>query len=335
MKITDVNILKFYKKYCMRTVFGVLLIAAAVCMIMGFVQLGRTRLAEEDALHNIFLKLEAGELHGQCHAAYIRAVGMQVFAAEKGGNQICAIAWDEDDYVYIVRMTQKYMEEKAAELDSGKTIILSGITFKFTDTDLRSMAAQQLGSYIQDEGITTDRLMDYVGPLELRCRDVDLLDMTLNVAGIWLFVIIAMIFAGGSVIKENWLAKSTFEHLDGETLSTLNRETEDAQWFPTLGMYACGTVVIGMYKGLKVVSYKDILMVFGGECKKCPVPQSNVIIMHKNGCNYEFSRVKSSNERVPEFNSLCEIIKSKNDEAYIGYDPQVYTKLRLKAQNMQ
>ena len=334
MKITDINILKYYRKYCVRVIFGVLLLIAAAGAIFGFIRLGQKRLANEDSLHNIYAKIQEGELFGQCHAAYVDAVGVDIFAAEKGSNQVYGFVWDENDYIYLVGMSKSYKEEVGQKLDNGETVRLNGITFKCTDKQLRAMAAAELGNYVKDKGVTTDVLYNYIGPFELRCRDVDLADMTLNVAGIWLFVIIGVIFAGGKLIKDNWHAKSCFEHLDSVTESTVNRETTDAQWFPAIGMYACDTVVIGMHKGLKVSGYKDILMVFANRRRELSGTRSSVMIMYKNGCIYEFSKAKLGNESVDEFNRLCDIIKNKNEETYIGYDPEVYTRLRLEAQNM-
>lgn len=243
------------------------------------------------------------------------------YKTQDSSTQYFYFVVDENNYIYIVRLTPKKYEEienKYNENPEDFKYELKGYLFN-TPTDLKNLAISKYNQgKTADMKITDSDFEDYFGKTYLDDRITPNTDYATVLILIGFFMSIFVMVTAGMYINSIIRAKMAIKKYGKEELELeLSKDTVKA--YKKAKTYLTDKYIISTINGLHVIEYENILWTYVEKRRQNGVTTAKfVIVATKAGKKYYIA----SNFKEEILVEIMNKIYEKNKEALVGFTPE-------------
>ena len=236
------------------------------------------------------------------------------------------IAVDKDNYMYLVRLTDKTyqtIEKLFDENPDNFSYYLEGYIFKTTQ-DLKNITIEVYNDLAEQKLINSENFSDYFGKTYLDETTMPTLNSSvfLITAGILLDIIsLTLIFMYMYLVLEN---KKLINSIGIEKIEK-ELKSKRAIYFNNLKLYLTNNYIITKHYRLKVISYEDLIWIYNEK------DHYNGILTNYSLIGYLKNKKKIIITTTYDENDLIKIMKKiekKNKDVLVGYSKENIKKFK-------
>lgn len=229
---------------------------------------------------------------------------------------------DQNDYLYIIRMSPSRYTKLTDTLSKEESSKIDGVTKKIP-SDIQKIALEVYNEILEeDEKITSDDFADYFGKIYL-----DLEASPFGVTEIVLIIVIFLaLFGLGfglygviSVLK----FKRKINKLKEEEREKIDKEMNDstAFYYSNAHTYLTQNYIVNFASTFEAIPYNDVIWVYQFIQRRNGIKASqSIIIMTKNGKKHTIATLNGLTKKAKDvFDEILETIAKKSTNALIGY----------------
>lgn len=287
-------------------------------VVLASVVFGWYAMQDTKSMHQLILDVSK---EGQ--TAHINATHLSdYFAYYPGKRDKFYFAMDEEDYMYIVRMSPSSYTKISNKIDTEKTYKMEGVT-KNIPSDIKKIALEVYNEILEEEDqLTIDDFENYFGAiyLDLESSKVEPNDIILVImVFLGLFGFGFGLYGGVGV----WRFKRKINKLTFDERQEIDKEMneEDAFYYSNAHLYLTDNYIVNFASTFDAIQYKDIIWVYKFVQRRNGIKASqSVVVMTKNGKTHTIATLNGLTKKAKDvFDEILETIAKKSTNALIGY----------------
>ncbi|MBP5280708.1 MAG: hypothetical protein J6Z03_09510, partial [Erysipelotrichaceae bacterium] len=275
---------------------------------------------------------------------YLDTVGFYQFATY-GDDLGYYIAYDED-YMYIITIREKDFDYFADQFDEKDSVRIWGYT-RAIPAEARPYAIEAANEDVDEAYVTNENFDDLFGDVMLEARrdsSINFFSMLFSVASVELiFAGIALFFGLILFFIDRSNSRSYEKYLNDEELKA-ELDSETTKLYKNARLALTDKHVVSYNGALNVLDYNDIFWVYLTKHRTNGIQDYDFLnLCTKDGrqviCGNGTTLGKKNRAATADnHNEIIELIKEKNPDVLIGYEPEnisAYNELVKNKKNAQ
>lgn len=309
---TNEKVSKEYNKLRILFYVGLLFI------VLANAAFGWYAMQKTESMHQLILDNIREEQKAHVDANYLS----DYFAYYPGKVDKFYFAMDENDYMYIVRMSPSNYTKISNAITTDEVYKMEGVTKK-VPSDIRKIALEVYNEMLEeDEQITDADFENYFGTIYL-----DLEASTVGANEIILVIMVLLDLCGlglglyGGISA--WRFKRKINKLTSDERQEIDREMNDKEafYYPNAHLYLTEHYIVNFASTFDAIQYKDVIWVYKFVQRRNGIKASqSVMVMTKNGKTHTIATLNGLTKKAKDvFDEILETIAKKSTNALIGY----------------
>lgn len=239
--------------------------------------------------------------------------------AEEGEGKYYYFVMDENQYLYIVRITDKTYEEMESQYTEENPTIhyeIKGYTFQIP-SDLKKLAIEAGNELFEQEFLNLANFEEYVGSVyidETQKPDNDM-SMVLYaisvISGVFTFVLFIVTISNSRTTSKVMKNKELIEDVKDELAGLTDNP------YQKLKMYLTNKYIVSKTGGLEIIEYKDVIWVYSQIRYVNGIAQGKTLMLcTRDKKKHQMANTGANDTRIDE---IMVEIKDKNEKVRIGY----------------
>ena len=229
---------------------------------------------------------------------------------------------DQDDYIYIVRMSQSDYSKISKSVDASVTYKVEGAT-KDTPSDIKKLAIEAYNESVDEEyQITSDDFEEYFGSIYLDTEAIafDAMDVIMVIAAFGaLFGVCFGLYGAISI----WRFKRKINKLSVDEREMIDKEMNatEAFYYKNAHMYLTENYIVNFASTFDAIAYKDVIWVYKFIQRRNGIKASqSIIVMTKNGKSHTIATLSGLTKKANDvFEEILQTVAQKSTNAVVGY----------------
>lgn len=241
------------------------------------------------------------------------------FAEEEGSTRYYYFAMDSDNFMYVVRLTEKTYEELEKLSNNGNDTFdyeIKGYTFNLS-TKLKQLAVQAANEAFENATFTYSNITDYIGNVYIDETETPDDDMSVGLFGMSILSGMFLIVFGIAFISQVLRTRKVTGNK--ELMEELRNELEGLTDNPykKQKVYLTTKYLISKVGGLTAIEYRDIIWVYSQIRYVNGIAQGKTLMVcTKDKKKYGLVATGANDASVEE---IMVEIKDKNENVRIGF----------------
>ncbi len=311
---TNEKVSKEYNKFKKMFVIGLLSIVLANLALVWYAT------KETKSMHQLILdNVEEGK-KGHIDVTNVS----DYFAYYPGDRNKFYFVMDQEDYLYIIRMSPSNDTKLINTLEKDEIAKIDGVTKKIP-SDIKEIALEVYNEMLEaeeNEPITVDDFENYFGAiyLDLEANPFGIEELALLL--IFLLALFGLGFGlyGGISI---WRFKRKINKLTTEEREQIDQEMNDSNafYYANAHTYLTTHYIVNFASTFEAIPYSDVIWVYQFIQRRNGIKASqSVIVMTKDGKRHTIATLNGLTKKAKDvFDEILETIAKKSTNALIGY----------------
>ncbi len=247
--------------------------------------------------------------------------------AMRGSTEVYDVVFSTDGYSYILFLDSvEEIRINQSVNDTGRARIY-GVTSEFKNETVRLFALEALQKSLEDNTVCPEDVESYLGYMQLNvAKPAPISLMAESGAGYWISILL-LIVAAVYLIRTYLPRCKRWESINKEEAEAIEAEIsrDGTAWMPNIKVYASDESIISLDRGVQVMPYSDILMIFVYSRVKDMQMHDEIKVLNKYGVVYTIANIPArlfKSDKVEdiwyELKYLTETAKTKNPNIYMA-----------------